>query len=131
MPIARRCYFLRDDAHRAELIEWLRLSRAHPRYQRDGLNAEAMQLSGVEAFGAGLVLGPLFRPLDRVGLAAPLVRETGKTASAAGDRAVSPSGRRGRIRVRSCLLSRLAGDGAGRPEGLPDVGAGRLGRVAR
>jgi nitroreductase len=76
-------YFLRDDAHRAELIEWLRLSRAHPRYLRDGLNAEAMQLSGVEAFGAGLVLGPLFRPLDRIGLAAPLVRETGKTSSAA------------------------------------------------
>jgi nitroreductase len=76
-------HFLRDDAHRAELIEWLRLSRAHPRYQRDGLNAEAMQLSGIEAFGAGLVLGPLFRPLDRIGLAAPLVRETGKTNSAA------------------------------------------------
>ena len=42
-----------------------------------------MQLSGVEAFGAGLVLGALFRPLDRIGLAAPLVRETGKTSSAA------------------------------------------------
>lgn len=77
-------HFLRDDAHRAELIEWLRLSRAHPRYHRDGLNAEAMQLSGIEAFGAGLVLGALFRPLDRIGLAAPLVRETGKTSSAAG-----------------------------------------------
>jgi len=76
-------HFLRDDAHRAELIEWLRLSRAHPRYQRDGLNAEAMRLSRVEAFGAGLVLGPLFRPLDRIGLAAPLVSETGKTSSAA------------------------------------------------
>jgi nitroreductase len=76
-------HFLRDDAHRAELIEWLRLSRAHPRYQRDGLNAEAMHLSRIEAFGAGLVLGPLFRPLDRIGLAAPLVRETAKTSSAA------------------------------------------------
>ena len=76
-------YFLRDDLHRAELLEWLRLSRSHPRYARDGLNAEAMQLSSIEAWGAGLVLGPLFRPLDSIGLAAPLVRETAKTSSAA------------------------------------------------
>jgi nitroreductase len=76
-------HFLRDDHHRAELLEWLRLSRSHPRYRLDGLNAEAMQLSPIEAWGAGLVLGPLFRPLDRIGLAAPLVRETVKTVSAA------------------------------------------------
>jgi hypothetical protein len=76
-------YFLRDDRHRAELMEWLRLSRAHPRYTQDGLNAEAMQLSPIEAWVAGLVLGVLFRPLDRVGLAAPLVGETSKTSSAA------------------------------------------------
>jgi nitroreductase len=76
-------YFLRDDLHRAELLEWLRLSRSHSRYRRDGLNAEAMQLSSIEAWGAGLVLGPLFRPLDSIGLAAPLVRETAKTSSAA------------------------------------------------
>jgi len=76
-------YFLRDDLHRAELLEWLRLSRSHPRYARDGLNAEAMQLSSFDAWGAGLVLGPLFRPLDSIGLAAPLVRETAKTSSAA------------------------------------------------
>jgi hypothetical protein len=76
-------YFLRDDGHRAELLEWLRLSRSHPRYARDGLNAEAMQLSSFDAFGAGLVLGPLFRPLDTIGLAAPMVRETTKTSSAA------------------------------------------------
>src|SRR5262249_9158181 len=68
-------HFLRHDLHRAELLQWLRLSRSHPRYARDGLNAEAMQLSPIEAWGAGLVLGPLFRPLDRIGLAAPLLRE--------------------------------------------------------
>jgi hypothetical protein len=76
-------YFLRDEDHRAELLEWLRLSRAHPRYLLDGLNAEAMQLTPIQAWGAGLVLGPLFRSLDGVGLAGPLVKETGKTASAA------------------------------------------------
>jgi nitroreductase len=76
-------YFLRDGSHRAELLKWLRLSRAHRRYARDGLNAEAMQLSSFDAWGAGLVLGPLFRPLDSIGLAAPLVRDTAKTSSAA------------------------------------------------
>jgi nitroreductase len=76
-------FFLRDARHRAELLLWMRLSRAHPRYARDGLNAEAMCLSGIEAFGAGLVLGPLFGALDRIGLAAPLLNEATKTASAA------------------------------------------------
>jgi nitroreductase len=76
-------HFLRDGLHRAELLEWLRLSRSHPRHARDGLSAEAMHLSPIEAWGAGLVLGPLFRPLDSIGLAAPLVAETAKTSSAA------------------------------------------------
>ena len=76
-------HFLRDEHHRAELNEWLRLSASHPRYRLDGLNAEAMHLGAFEAWGAGLVLGPLFRPLDRIGLAAPLVRETAKTTAAA------------------------------------------------
>lgn len=76
-------HFLRDEAHRAELLHWLRLSRAHPSYRRDGLTADAMAMSPIEAWGAGLVLGPLFRPLDRIGLAAPLVSDRAKTASAA------------------------------------------------
>ncbi len=76
-------FFLRDVAHRRELLEWLRLARSHAGYQRDGLNAEAMTLSAIEAWGAGLVLGPLFALLDRVGLAAPLVAEHAKTKSAA------------------------------------------------
>src|SRR5262249_30200177 len=63
-------HFLRDEEHRAELLMWMRLSRHHPGYRRDGLNAAAMHMSPVEAWGAGLVLGPLFRPLDRLGMAA-------------------------------------------------------------
>lgn len=74
-------YFLRDDAHREELRAWLRLSRSHANYHRDGLNAEAMSLSAVEAWGASLVLGPLFKTLDRIGVAAPLVSERVKTKS--------------------------------------------------
>lgn len=76
-------HFLRDPAHRAELLHWMRLSRGHPDYHRDGLNAESMQLGAAEAFGAGLLLGPLFSLLDRIGLAGMLVSEAAKTASAA------------------------------------------------
>ena len=76
-------FFLRDGRHREELLEWMRLSKKHPNYHRDGLNAEAMQLSAFEAFGAGLTLGPLFSALDRFGLLAPLVSEKSKTKSAA------------------------------------------------
>lgn len=77
-------HFMRQDAFRGELTSWMRLSRRHPRWSRDGLNAEAMAMGRVEALGAKLVLGPLFRPLERLHLAAPLTSEAGKTASAAG-----------------------------------------------
>ncbi len=76
-------HFLREDAHRRELLAWMRLSRHDPRYGRDGLNAEAMALGSVEAMGASLVLGPLFPLLKRLGLAEPLTREGSKTASGA------------------------------------------------
>lgn len=76
-------HFLRDPAHRTELLHWMRLSRRDHNYDRDGLNAEAMHLGALEALGAGLVLGPLFSLLDRVGLAGSLVSEAAKTASAA------------------------------------------------
>jgi nitroreductase len=75
---------LRDDAYRAELRSWMRLSRFNLRYGRDGLNARALALSGVEAMGAGFVLGKGgFRTLDRIGLAGPLMAEGGKVRSAA------------------------------------------------
>ncbi|NML07403.1 hypothetical protein [Sphingomonas sp. G-3-2-10] len=75
-------HFLRDSAHRRELRQWMRLTRTHPDWDHDGLNAEAMVLSPVEARAAGLVLGPLFGTLDRIGLARLLLSERAKTASA-------------------------------------------------
>lgn len=74
---------LREPAHRTELLHWMRLSPGHPDYGRDGLNAEALALGRLEAIGAGWVLGPLFGPLDRIGLAGPLTAERGKAAGAA------------------------------------------------
>lgn len=76
-------HFLRQGAHRRELLHWMRLSAAHPDYLRDGLNAEAMVLGRLEAIGAGLVLGSLFPLLDRLGLAGMLTSERVKTGSGA------------------------------------------------
>ncbi len=73
----------RDAAFRAELVSWMRLSRAHPRWALDGLNAEAMRMSGVEAAAAGFVLRPgVFETLDRLGVAGALVAEAKVVRSA-------------------------------------------------
>ena len=68
--------WFRNAPYRAELLSWMRLSSRHPDRLRDGLAADAMEMSFVEAMGAGLVLRPgVFEALDRVGLARPLVAE--------------------------------------------------------
>jgi nitroreductase len=75
---------LRAPDYRAELLSWMRLSPQHPDYARDGLNAAHMALSPIEAMGAGVVLGATAFPLlDRIGLAGPLIAESGKVKSAA------------------------------------------------
>ena len=74
----------RDRAFRAELLSWMRLSRRHPRWAVDGLNAEAMSMSGFEAAGAGVVLRPgVFEALDGLGAARMLVAEAAVVRSAA------------------------------------------------
>ncbi|EGF90983.1 c [Asticcacaulis biprosthecium C19] len=76
--------FFRDAAFRAELVSWMRLSRTHPRWALDGLNAEAMALSPVEAMGAGFVLKPrVFSVLDTIGLAGPLTGEASRVTDSA------------------------------------------------
>ncbi|HSF13062.1 MAG TPA: hypothetical protein VLA50_08825 [Erythrobacter sp.] len=75
---------MRGPGFRRELTHWMRLKRSHPDWARDGLNAAAMQLSGVEAVAAGAVLGPLFRPLATLGLAPVLLAEAKGFANAAG-----------------------------------------------
>lgn len=76
--------FLQDNAFRRELLSWMRLSRSHPRWSRDGLNAEVMALGRVEALGARFLLGAGFQAFSRVGLARPLLGEGDKVAGAAG-----------------------------------------------
>jgi hypothetical protein len=75
--------FMRETDFRRELVSWMRLSPRHSRWAQDGLNAEAMAMSRIEAWGAGLVLGRAFGPLHRLGLAAPLLAEGKKVAGAA------------------------------------------------
>lgn len=75
--------WFRNVPYRAELVSWMRLSRRHPSWSLDGLNAEAMGMSGIEATGAGLVLRPgVFETLDRIGLAGALVAEAAVVRSA-------------------------------------------------
>jgi nitroreductase len=75
---------VRNRDYRAELLSWMRLSRKHPHYARDGLNAEHMALSQFEAKAAGLVLGGAFGVLDAAGLAKLLLSDASRVKSAAG-----------------------------------------------
>jgi hypothetical protein len=76
--------FMRSNGFRRELRSWMRLRRSHPGWERDGLNAEAMRLGRIEAFGAGMVLGPLFAPLAALGIAPALLAERDNFGNAAG-----------------------------------------------
>lgn len=77
-------HFFRDPAFRAELLSWMRLSRRHPNWAADGLNAQAMAMTGLEAAGAGVALGRRAFPLlDRLGLGGPLTSEAARLSNAA------------------------------------------------
>jgi nitroreductase len=77
-------HFFRDGPFRAELLGWMRLSRRHPFWARDGLNAEAMAMAPPVAWGAKQVLGRRwFGLLDRLGLAGPALSEAGTIGGAA------------------------------------------------
>lgn len=74
----------RQGGFRAELLAWMRLSPRDPRWSVDGLNARAMEMSGLEALGAGIVLKPgVFEFLDRLGLAGALTGEAAVVNSSA------------------------------------------------
>lgn len=73
---------MRGKLFRRELLAWMRLSPRHRRYAYDGLSRDAMQMSGAEANGARLALGPLWGVLDRIGLTASLTAEAQATLTA-------------------------------------------------
>jgi hypothetical protein len=74
---------MRRPKERAELLAWMRLSPRHPQWARDGMNREALRMSMVEAWGARLVLGPLWGVVDALRLSPMLTAEAARTRSAA------------------------------------------------
>jgi len=75
--------FLRQPAYFKELFHWLRFSPGHPDWNRDGLNGEAMALSGIERILASLFMRPwVFRVLGWLRLDGILTSEAGPTRSA-------------------------------------------------
>lgn len=75
--------FLRDPRYWRETWYWLRLSPAHPGWDRDGLNADALALSGFErALGRWLMAPACFEWVRRLGLARALLSERAQTSSA-------------------------------------------------
>ena len=76
--------FLLDPAYWRETWSWLRLSPSEPGWDRDGLNADSMALSGVERLlGRALMPPRSFGIMRRLGLAGALVSERPKIESAA------------------------------------------------
>ena len=77
--------FFRDENFRAEILSWMRLSKSHPKWSVDGLNYEAMAMSGFEGAAAKFILGPrIFLLLDKIGLGGPITAEAEKIIGGAG-----------------------------------------------
>ena len=75
---------LRDPAFAKELYAWMRFSPRHPNWFRDGLAADCLALSPLEAWGGRLAMRPgVVRALAALGLAGLLVSEAAKVRSAA------------------------------------------------
>ena len=74
--------FLSKAPYLREFFSWCRFHRSHPDWNRDGLNAESLALSGVERFAASILLRPpVFEGLKRLGLARPVTSEAAQIRS--------------------------------------------------
>ncbi len=76
--------FLRQPVYLRELYDWCRFSPRHPRWDRDGLNADCLALSTVERIAASWLLRPrVFAVLRRLGLGGLVISEAAQIRSAA------------------------------------------------
>lgn len=76
---------MKEPDFRSELLHWMRLSKRHRDWDRDGLSAEALAMSTFEAAGAGIVLRkPIFDILSVVGLARAVTSEAARTETSTG-----------------------------------------------
>lgn len=70
-------FFLSSRSYAEELFLWMRFSKKHPQWFKDGLSAEAMALSGIEAVIAGFLMQPqVISPLMRMGIGGLLISES-------------------------------------------------------
>tara|TARA_R110000868_G_scaffold132381_5_gene343310 strand:- start:11607 stop:12593 length:987 start_codon:yes stop_codon:yes gene_type:complete len=68
--------FMHNNSYLSELYSWMRFTKRHPDYLKDGLNAKAMSLNGIEAWFAQFVMKPsIFSFLKTIGLGRTLVSE--------------------------------------------------------
>lgn len=74
---------MQSRAFRDELTSWMRLSPGHPRYSFDGLSREAMMMPKAIARRVRLVFGPLWRPLNIMGVTKGITAEADVTRGAA------------------------------------------------
>jgi len=75
--------FLLEPGYWRETWHWLRLSPSHPGWNRDGLNADALALSGIERMLGRWLMAPVgFEWMRRLGLARALISERAKIESA-------------------------------------------------
>ena len=75
--------FVERAEYHAELYRWMRFSRRDPAWDRDGLTADCLGMSGFErALASGLFHPRAFRILRTLRLARPLVAEAPQTRSA-------------------------------------------------
>ena len=76
--------FLQIPELQAELYAWLRFTPAHPDWHRDGLTADCMAMSSLEARAAVMLFRPgMFRVLKLMGLGRLATAEASQTRSAA------------------------------------------------
>ncbi|MES3036261.1 MAG: hypothetical protein V4736_00015, partial [Bdellovibrionota bacterium] len=77
--------FMVKRGYMKELYSWMRFSRKHPKWNTDGLNAEAMSLKSYEAFFGRLMMQPKwFHTLYRLGIAGIVVSEADKIKTSSG-----------------------------------------------
>lgn len=74
--------FMRQSAYVKELYGWCRFSTRDPRWRRDGLTADCLDLSAPARWAASVLLRPaVFRCLRWLGVARPVVSERAKIHS--------------------------------------------------
>lgn len=78
-------YFMSNADYAQELNKWLRLSKSHPNYFEDGLNARSLRLNPILAMISTLIMRPsVLSFFSKIGLLKMLISESSQNSSAEG-----------------------------------------------